>query len=641
MNLSSTGRLIQVFLIFIFALLCDSCQSEQDDLIEEALSDAGANGDELRTVLGQYEGEKHCIAKYLIASMPLQKSRYSSYMDSIEKLYRNLDSASNWAFSSETLAIAKEYASRPLKSVPDVVSVESAYLIETIEDAYALWKTCPWNRELPINQFCELLLPYRIGDETISRWRGAYREYLHPLADTLERIDNSVDAARIVAAYIGPTGYNDQLLTPHRNALNLLEMPVGYCREYCDRTVYAMRSVGIPVTIDMMPVSPDNGLGHQWTVVYDTDNRIYRMFDNKNYLPTRERIHNDGRSKGKVYRRTLGLQLHRYKHLPKFSIIPSYLKNPRLMDVTAEYFGKNEAKIEVVAPDNTDIFLGLYTRGGFKPVDVGEHSGKYAVFHDIEPRIIFFPLVIERNKFVTCGFPFMLREDNQVQVFKPKITRPQTMSLTRKMPMRFNNWIRLGSLVGITLQHSSQPVGPWINLHTVIDTPRHCYYRVPLSKPLSDKNLRIFRQDNSICYMGELIASRDSMGVDMLDMTPVSGTRTADYYANLVDKDILSHKDCVPSDGDMIFRIETIEDINNIFILPHNDDNYVVAGQTYELCYRNEDSWVSVGRKKSDSFHISFTAPDGAVLLLRNLTKGQEEQVFIWEDGRQKFNIDL
>lgn len=635
------GRLISICLIVFGALLCNSCRSEEDILIQEAIDGAGSNAVELRKVLGQYDGEKASVARYLIASMPLQRSRHGAGIDSIEKMYLTLESIFGWSFRPEPLAIARAYASRPVLSIPDVATVSSGYLTETIEDAYSLWKTCMWNRGLSMEEFCELLLPYRIGDETLSRWRAPYREYLSPLADTLERISNSVDAAGIVAEYIGPARYNDQLSTPHRNALKLLEMPVGYCRDDCDRTVYAMRSVGIPVAIDMMPVSPDNGTGHQWTVVYDTDDGIYRMFDNQEYLPTRERIHNDHRSKGKVYRHSLSLRRHRYTHLSESRIIPPYLRDPRLRDVTAEYFGKNEARIEVDGQAGRDIFLGLYTPDGFRPVDVGMRSGKYVVFHDIEPGIIFFPLVIENNKFVACGYPFMLTKDNDVRVFKPDIKSQQEMTLTRKMPMRPNNWLRLGSIVGVTIQHSADPEGPWTDLHTVVDTPSHCYYKVPLSEPLHDKYLRLFRKDNSICYMGEIIVSRDSLAMDLLDVTQVEDIGSTADYGNLVDKNILSFKDCIPSDGDMIFRIETDEDIDNIFILPHNDDNYVVAGQIYELCYRTEESWVPVGRKVSDGFNISFTAPEGAVYLLRNLTKGREEQVFIWDDGRQKFNIDL
>lgn len=31
-----------------------------------------------------------------------------------------------------------------------------------------MWKTCPWLKELPFEDFCEYLLPYRVGDEPLT-----------------------------------------------------------------------------------------------------------------------------------------------------------------------------------------------------------------------------------------------------------------------------------------------------------------------------------------------------------------------------------------------------------------------------------------------------------------------------------------
>ena len=38
---------------------------------------------------------------------------------------------------------------------------------------------------------------------------------------------------------------------------------------------------------------------------------------------------------------------------------------------------------------------------------------------------------------------------------------------------------------------------------------------------------------------------------------------------------------------------------------------------------------------------VDFEAPHGALLWLRDRTKGREEQVFFWRDGRQWFTADL
>lgn len=175
----------------------------------------------------------------------------------------------------------------PQTVTKDTATVTADYLVENIDDAWRLLKSRPWNSELPQEVVCEMLLPYRIGDEPLTRWRGPYPEWLAELEDTLARCGSSVEAVRIIVDRIGTCHYNDQLSTPHRSALDLLEMPVGYCREDCDRMLYAMRSMGVPVVVDKMLLSPDNGGSHMWTVVWDNIVHRTRMFDSEDYPPTR------------------------------------------------------------------------------------------------------------------------------------------------------------------------------------------------------------------------------------------------------------------------------------------------------------------------------------------------------------------
>ena len=57
--------------------------------------------------------------------------------------------------------------------------------------------------------------------------------------------------------------------------------------------------------------------------------------------------------------------------------------------------------------------------------------------------------------------------------------------------------------------------------------------------------------------------------------------------------------------------------------------------------YFTPDGVRSHGRKVAEGYSIEFDAPENAVFRLRNHTRGREEQVFIYRDGRQLFNIDL
>lgn len=48
------------------------------------------------------------------------------------------------------------------------------YLINNIDHAFKVWKHRPWNKTLGFDDFCELILPYRIGNEPLSDWRPVY-----------------------------------------------------------------------------------------------------------------------------------------------------------------------------------------------------------------------------------------------------------------------------------------------------------------------------------------------------------------------------------------------------------------------------------------------------------------------------------
>ncbi len=83
--------------------------------------------------------------------------------------------------------------------------------------------------------------------------------------------------------------------------------------------------------------------------------------------------------------------------------------------------------------------------------------------------------------------------------------------------------------------------------------------------------------------------------------------------------------------------------LGGMLLVPHNDDNYVVKGECYELFYQNgTEGWVSLGRKIAEGDVVEFDfVPSNALLKLHNCTKGREEQVFLWENGMQWFVAHL
>ncbi|MCD8262613.1 MAG: hypothetical protein LUD15_15015 [Bacteroides sp.] len=77
--------------------------------------------------------------------------------------------------------------------------------------------------------------------------------------------------------------------------------------------------------------------------------------------------------------------------------------------------------------------------------------------------------------------------------------------------------------------------------------------------------------------------------------------------------------------------------LSKLVYLPRNDDNFTKEGERYELFYWDKE-WESLGQQvgSRELQYLEYkNVPENALLLLRNLSKGKEERIFTWEDGKQ------
>lgn len=625
------------------AILFCSCARDNGigQMMDLAMAEAGENVGQLQAVLDTNRGELQGAAEYMVASVWGQCSRKGPGMDSIEAMYRQLQEEGVIAFDSVRVQKGKRFADMPLQTTKDATVITADYLNENIKDAADAWRGRGWNMNLPEEIFCETLLPYRIGDEPLTSWREPYRVWLADIDDSLASCAGTVEAARIIADRIGACPYNDQLGTPHRSALDLLRTPIGYCREDCDRTLYAMRAMGVPAAIDRMLVSPENGASHMWTVVWDNFDGKMRMFDNYSFRPTRDSIHYDQRRKGKIYRHTFLPDIKRLERYGDVDNPPAMLLNPRLKDVTAEYFGHNkvEAEIwpEVLKSERDGVYLGIFANQGFQPVDIAERDGGKATFHDIEPNLIYAPVTSDGK---VCGMPFLMDPDGKIRQFIPDEDNLKRVTLTRKFPMRFHQINRLRSLVGTHVQSAPSAAGPWRDLEAIDAPPSNNYRRIRMDNLEGDRFFRLLKTGRGSAFISMLSVCRDTLGLDPMPLTVVGDGEAKEKYRRLMNPNYSLALE--PGMEDCILHAGTSDKIKSIYLMPANDDNFVVPAQEYELLYfAGKEGWKSMGKKMSEGFSIDFDTPKGALLWLRNLTKGHEEQIFIWRDSRQLFNLDL
>lgn len=93
----------------------------------------------------------------------------------------------------------------------------------------------------------------------------------------------------------------------------------------------------------------------------------------------------------------------------------------------------------------------------------------------------------------------------------------------------------------------------------------------------------------------------------------------------------------------VIYKLDKKISISKIVFAPRNDDNFVWPGDSYELFYQNGvNGWESLGiQKAGNDRKLYYSVPKNALLWLRDRTKGREEQVFVYRNGKQYFTIDI
>jgi len=627
-------------LLMFFLLLFSGCATKVDRL-EYALEFAGENRRELEKVLEYYSDDslKFRAACFLIENMPCWYAYDGWQLDTLEVLMRK---DREGILSKDDKMRWNSFDYHALNKIYDSKVITSEYLIENIDLAFQEWQKRPWNKSLSFDDFCDLILPYRIGNERLSDWRSLYNAYYGNLLDSIYTGSDVLEACKCINDELNRQSYKYSVEwnVPHNRADYLFETRIGYCREVSDLIQYAMRSCGIPVAADFMPYSPDYRYSHEWNVVRDTTGR-YIQFGFDGLDPVRDKVMDDGRRKGKVYRNCYALQNEREILRKHSGWNIGGAEGLYWKDVTSEYFGHNQAVVNVFTTGKPFIGLSVFSTNGWQIIGEGvcKSSGK-AIFDNIEPSIIYVP-ASQNNGVKPAGYPFMLDSEGNVEEFVPDTVNLEKVILKRKMPLipRVAAWGYSqieARIEGDTNINFKKP-----KLITEIkDTMDYTFqvFRGLCSEPV--KYIR-YVPPVGLLQLAELRLYQDTALKNEIKITPLTDVT---YVKKVIDGDILSYiyrksKGLIEP---LIFSLDSLQQIKRLYFIARTDDNYVWKGDAYELLYFDgKKGWKSLGVKIATSKQICFDAPRNALLWLRNRTKGREEQVFIYKNNKQWFNSDL
>lgn len=608
--------------------------------LEYALDFSNQNRDELVKVLDHYAGDslKLKAAEYLIINMIGLKSVKQSTFPEIHKII-SAHNGDGYTFPKASKEKIELLLTVPKDTIWDLQTLSAEYLIDNIELSFKVWKECRWNQNLSFEYFCEYILPYRIGEEPISNWRSVYYEHFK-LPDSLRCLEDPLYAAEYVISLLKdiPHSYNGDIQLPRFGAKYLIKKTFGTCQTYCDLTLYAMRSVGLPVAIDMYPFSPEFRVDHVWNVLFDIRTGKWLPFWFLHNKPERNN-YSDGRKKGKVYRNQFSIQEH--------SPYPD-LTNYRMKDVTSDYFGENNVEFTYNTkqrPEKSIPALGVFGgQGQWVAIMLGElNSTDKVIFYNLEPFVIYLPFFQTRQNRKPITYPFMLVDSNvdSLRLFQPQ-REVESIVVKRKYPLRENVLKWRKSLKHINVEayspndivcFSHEIKAEITNNRYIINIGEHVLVQtirlnIPNTKRFELAELCIFDLNQERVAFNSVTSSRKiNKDVDFYDPN------------RLIDNDPLTYYFSEHLGETLTLKLSKPTNISKILVIPRNDDNYIRIGDKYELFYHNGiGGWQTLGSQVANSDSLIFAeVPKGSLLWLRNKTRGREEQVFYYEHNHQIF----
>lgn len=653
-------------LVLSFAGLV-SCRS-QENFVSLALDIAGDNRSELKAVLDHYSAPQDSLkrraAEYLIGNMAGKYTVTSPALEAYEELLpeiarvpadEGLNSPRIGLLFEEFLKKDSRTVDTRLRKQSDLETLSADYLIRVIEASFDTWYRTPWHSYYTFEQFCEYILPYRSMTEYLSDWKTDARRNIRWWTPEMDTVCDPVRLCHLLDRRIDLTFNHgmDRYGVP-QSYPNLLRSHWGNCIDEANYALFQMRGNGVPVAIDFVPQWASLHDKHYWNVVIDTAGRArdfqvgFGLFPGKVQL--REKV-------AKIYRRTFAIQREGivYKRLGKESIPPVF-RSCDLRDVTAQYgipVADVSVAVEDVPGDTKIAYLCVSALRGWEPVAYAEIKGGKAVFRDVATGVIrneayntrerdmgqgivLLPAYCQQGNMIPAGEPFILAHDGSVHPFAPDASRTRTVVLSQKMrlPYRFFGYAR--QMIGNRFEGASrEDFSDAVTLLEIKDSVVSHLQKHPVNSLRKYRYVRYVDTRGNRSMVGELAFFDEKGG--KLSGRPIGG---ADRYwyqpkERAFDGDIVSFYEAADKKSWIGLDLGKPRSIRAVGFSPRTTGNEVEPGDTYTLYYWN-GGWREIGTKTADACRITFEdVPENALLLLSDRTKGKEERIFTYENGKQ------
>lgn len=654
----------KIIYIIIGVGLCTamlSCaKGHEEEMLEFALEVAGNNRGELEKVMEHYEDDslKLKTAKFLIRNMPGHCSYapedsgvVKAYANAVDSVLRAMKGETDYNIIRDSIdSMACRMGMDSLRKVQDCCIVKAEFIIANIDSAFQDWKHGPWARHIGFEDFCEWILPYKVEElQPLDDWRERLKSYHTEKMEGLKSCDQLRNSP-LAAAKILNRNLADSLRPVTGLSVRFANIPLeqrahipfGQCGDYANMAATIMRSHGIPVVVEFTPQWAKRSLGHAWNVLKASDGKEIAFGGICDKLGE---LHKPHERMPKVYRYTYAHNREMMELNKEGGYIPALFRNVFMKDVTAERILCRDVTLETKGIKEKTIYLTVFNNKEWVPVAFGWNRKGRVTFKDMGVDVMYLPVTFGNGTMKAAGEPFILEYDGGTKRIMADTLRKTDMRLERKYPVMEYGYEYIPRLTGGEFQASERP--DFETYHVVHRIPEGKragqYIQVPDSVPPYRYWRYTSKKKHSFCSIAEVMFYAEGDTVKMEGK--VIGTDGA-WAGNrertkekVFDGDILTAFDAPRGEGcwtgvDFGYPVK----MDHIIYYGRGDGNAVEMGDEYEFFYWNEGRWKSLGKKKANMPWLIYEeVPMDGLYLLRDLTKGVDERIFTYEEGKQVF----
>lgn len=473
-----------------------------------------------------------------------------------------------------------------------------------------------------------------------QRWTIAKCER-NPLADHFFSLGSAASRALKVTDAMSQFEFIGNAGSISPTIASLCRWRTGVCRDESSYVVALSRALGIPTAIDFTPHWGNRTNSHAWGVLIKPDGKGTPFYMGCVPGDTVQYFHSY--LKPKIFRHRFRLNLDMVRDLHGEETVPSLFVNPDFVDVTDEYLTTTDIvrSLPEEYSNHSVAYICVYDKDVWTPVFYGktEREGN-VVFKKMGRNVMYSLAVIEGGKLVMVDSPFFVSANGELHEVKADFKKRGQMTLLRKYPYfgkedYFNYRMGGGRFQGANRADFSDAV----TLFTHDGITEGCWYEHSVADSMSAtpyRNVRYLSPGGSYCNINEL-EFYDTDGKKL--MGRILGTEGVERQRKetVFDGDVLTGFHGVSPDGHWVgLQLALPSRIGKIRYMPRNDGNAIERGDVYELKVYTEAGWrrLALLRARTDSLVIK-NAPIGGLYLLSDKTKGVEERIFTYENGRQ------